>query len=46
MRCLEESCALNLEREGNDGGSLAEAGLPVGGVQAIRGGASCLLYLQ
>ena len=41
MRCLEESRALKEEeREGNDEGSLAAAGLWVGGAHAMRRAAS------
>jgi len=46
MRGLDESWALKVKREGKDGGSLAEAGLPVGGAQAIPRAASGLLYPQ
>ena len=37
VRCLDESWALKAEREGKDGGSLAEAGLAFGGCKQLRG---------
>jgi len=46
VRCLDESWALKVEREGKEDWSLAEAGLAIGGVQAILRAASRLLYLQ
>jgi len=46
VRCLEASWALKEEREGKDCGSLAEAGLALGGAQAILRAARRLLYLQ
>jgi len=46
VRCLDESWALKDEREGNDGGSLAAAGLAYGGAQATLRAASRLRYLQ
>jgi len=46
VRCLDESWALKRERKGKDGGNLAEAGLAVGGAQAILRADSRLLYLQ
>jgi len=46
VRCLDESWALNEEREGKDCGSLAEAGLVYGGAQATLRAARHLLYLQ
>ena len=46
MRCLDESWALKAEREGKEGGSLAEVGLAFGGAQAILRAARRLLYLQ
>jgi len=46
VRCLDESWALNDEREGKDGGSLAAAGFAYGGAQATLRAVSCLRYLQ
>jgi len=46
VRCLDESWALNEEREGKDCGSLAEAGLAYGGAQATLRAARRLRYLQ
>ena len=46
VRCLDESWALNDEREGKDGGSLAAAGFAYGGAQATLRAASRLRYLQ
>ena len=46
VRCLDESWALNEEREGKDCGSLADAGLAYGGAQATLRAARHLLYLQ
>ena len=46
MRCRDESWALKSEREGKDGGSLAEARLFMVGEQATPRAAKCLLYLQ
>ena len=46
VRCLDESWALNDEREGKDGGSLAAAGFVYGGAQATLRAASRLRYLQ
>ena len=46
VRCLDESWALNEEREGKDSGSLAEAGLAYGEAHAILSAAKRLLYLQ
>jgi len=46
VRCLDESWALNDEREGKDGGRLAPAGFAYGGAQAILRAASRLRYLQ
>jgi len=46
VRCRDESWALKAEREGNDAGRLAAAGLLVGGTQAILRAASRLLYVQ
>jgi len=46
VRCLEASRALKEKREGKDCGSLAEAGLALGGAQAILRAARRLLYLQ
>ena len=40
MRCLDESRALKEEREGKEAGSLAAAGLWVGGAHAMRRAAS------
>ena len=40
MRCLEESRALKVEREGKEEGSLAAAGLWVGGAHAMQRAAS------
>jgi len=46
VRCLDESWALNDEREGKDGGSLAAAGFAYRGAQATLRAASRLRYLQ
>ena len=46
MRCLVESRALKEESEGNEEGSLAVAGLWVGGAHAIRRAASLRLWRQ
>jgi len=46
VRCLDESWALKEEWEGNDCGSLAEAGLAFGVAQAALRAARQLLYLQ
>jgi len=43
--CRDESRALKVEREGKDGGSLAEAGFAYGGAQATLRAASRLRYL-
>ena len=40
MRCLDESGALKEDIEGKEAGSLAAAGLWVGGAHAIRRAAS------
>src|ERR1700761_6449693 len=42
VRCLEESWALKLEREGKEAGRRAAAGFWVGGAQAARRAASLL----
>jgi len=47
VRCLEKSWALNTKTQGKEWGSLAAAGLPVGGgAHAILNAASRILYLQ
>ena len=46
MRCLEESRALKEDREGKEEGSLAAAGLSVGGEHAIRRAASLRQWRQ
>jgi len=46
VRCLDESWALNEEREGKECGSLPEAGLAYGGAQATLRAARRLLYLH
>jgi len=46
VRCLDESWALNDEREGEEGGSLAAAEFAYGGAQAPLRAASRLRYLQ
>jgi len=46
VRCLEASGARKEEREGKECGSLAEAGLALGGAQAILRAARRLVYLQ
>ena len=45
VRCLVESWALKEEREGKDGGSLAEAGLALREAHETPRGARGLLYL-
>jgi len=46
VRCLEAFSARKEEREGKDYGSLAEAGLALGGAQATLRAARPLLYMQ
>jgi len=46
VRSLDESWALEEERQGKDCGSLAEAGLAYGGAQATLRAAKRLVYRQ
>jgi len=46
VTCLDEPKARKVEREGKEGGSLAEAELAVGGAQATLRVARRLRYLQ
>jgi len=46
VRCLDESWALNDEREGKDGGSRAAAGFAYGGAQTTLRAVRRLRYLQ
>ena len=46
VRCLDELWALKAEKEGQDGGRLAEDGLTFGGVQATLMAARGPLYQQ
>ena len=46
MRCLEESRALKEDKEGKEVGSLAAAGLWVGGAHAIRSAANWRRWRQ